>query len=269
MMNATTDSTVLDLARECLYRFLSAVLGDPYADRWGDVADAGSQRIARAAAELLRGEVPDQAFALAPGESPPDRLALEPLLDALERPISELRAEHDRVFGLVMPKECPPYETEYHPASEVFFRSQQLADIAGFYRAFGIQTSLARPERPDHIALELEFMAFLLMKKRMALETLQDKALGAEHAGICERAIADFFGDHLAWWVPAFAAGLGRKAGEGLYAAIAPVLSALIPLERQRLGLPAPARPVHPDLIERPEEQAGCAACPQGLAISA
>ena len=164
MPDATSDCAARDLARECLYRFLAAVLGDPYAESWDRVLDPESQRAASAAAELLQGESCDHFPDLGFGESPPSGLELRPLVDALQRPITELRAEYDRVFGLVIPKECPPYETEYHPSSEVFFRSQQLADIAGFYRAFGIQTSLSRPERPDHITLELEYMAFLLMK---------------------------------------------------------------------------------------------------------
>ena len=72
-------------------------------------------------------------------------------------------------FGLVLTRECPPYETEYHPSSEPFFRSQEMADVAGFYRAFGLETAQAARERPDYLGLELEFMAFLLLKKRLAL----------------------------------------------------------------------------------------------------
>ena len=126
---------------------------------------------------------------------------------------TRLRAEYDRVFGLVVPKECPPYETEYHPTQETFVRSQQMADIAGFYRAFGIEPAQSSPERPDHLALELEFMAFLLTKKRLALAAVELDPEAAEQVSICDRAQRDFFRDHLAWWVPSFAAGLRRKAG--------------------------------------------------------
>jgi len=62
--------------------------------------------------------------------------------------------------------------------------------------------------------------------------------------------------------VPAFATGLGRKAEHGFYAALAHTLSALIALDRFHFGVDAPLSPANPSLIERPEEQSGCAACP-------
>src|SRR5262249_17020223 len=151
--------------------------------------------------------------------------------------------------------------TEYHPASETFFRAQQLADIAGFYQAFGLETAEAEPERPDHVALELEFMAFLLLKQRLMLDPANPDPEAAEHAETCPAAQAAFFRDHVAWWVPSFATGLRRKAGCGFYAAVAQVLLALAPLERARFGVAAPRLPLQPALIERPEEQAGCTAC--------
>jgi TorA maturation chaperone TorD len=254
------ESAAVDLARECLYRFLSAAVAGPYDDGWPRVLDARGRRLALDAADLLRAEA--EPWAPGPGELGPADLDLAALLACLRRPPEDLRAEYDRAFGLVIPKECPPYEAEYYPTSETFARSQQMADAAGFYRAFGIEPSAERPERPDYLALELEFMAFLLMKKRMALASAATDPNAAEQADVCERAEHDFFRDHLAWWVPAFANGLARKAGGGFLYALARVLAALVPAERLRLDVPATSRPSGPDLIERPEEQSGCASCP-------
>ena len=257
-----SESPAIDLARECLYRFLAAALGDPYAETWCAVLNPENQRLAREAADLLRAEAGGVSIVLDRGELAPDGLDLDPLLDELRRPVDELRAEYDRVFGLVVSRECPPYETEYHPSSETFFRSQQLADIAGFYRAFGLDPAKKRPERPDHIALELEFMAFLLMKKRIAQESVAGDPDATEHASVCDDAQRNFFRDHLAWWLPAFAMGLRRRAGHGLYAELARVLAALVPVEGRRLEVVVPKRIAQPELIEQPEEQSGCAACP-------
>jgi TorA maturation chaperone TorD len=259
------EAGAIDLARECLYRFLAAAVMDPHTEGWLLVRDADSQRLARAAADLLRQEAEARRGVLGLGELSPEELTLDPLLTELRKPIDELRGEYARVFGLLVPRECPPYETEYHPSSETFFRAQQLADIAGFYRAFGIEPASAIPERPDHISLELEFMAFLLLKQRLALTGPEQSLEGADRAAICTAAQQRFLRDHLAWWVPAFARGLRRKAGDGLYAAVGDVLAAFLPVERDRFDVPAPRMPLQPALIERPEEQAGCAECPLPL----
>jgi TorA maturation chaperone TorD len=259
-MLETSEAAAVDLARECLYRFLAAAMSDPSAEDWRLVLDTDTQDLARQAADLLREEARDLAGPLGYGELPAEYLDLVPLLDRLHCSVDDCRAEHDRVFGLVLARECPPYETEYHPTSETFFRSQQLADVAGFYRAFGLEPALSVPERPDHLALELEFMAFLLLKNRLALTAAGDPEV-AERASACDEAQSSFCRDHLAWWLPAFTTGLRRKAGGGFYEVVGRVLAAFVAIERQRFGIPAPRLPLQPALIERPEEQSGCAGC--------
>jgi TorA maturation chaperone TorD len=258
-MNCLDEVLAVDLARECLYRFLAAALSDPREPRWQLLLDGCNQQLAREAAELLRSEAGSGAVPLGFGEQPPERLDLEPLLRELPRAAADLETEHDRVFGLVPTRECPPYETEYHSTGEPFFRAQQLADVAGFYRAFGLETSRTSPERPDHLALELEFLAFLLLKKRLALESPVRE--GAEQAALCDEVFQTFFREHVSWWAPSFTVGLRRKAGGGFYAAAAQVLAAFLPAERARLNVPAPRLPLQPALIERPEEQSGCGGC--------
>jgi putative dimethyl sulfoxide reductase chaperone len=256
------ESAAIDLARECLYRFLATVAAGPYAEGWTRLDESDTRQLVVDAANLIRGEVAAEAFPLGYGERSADELDCAELLAELQKPLAQLRADFDRVFGLVTPRECPPYETEYHPNSETFFRSQQMADIAGFYHAFGIEPAHAHPERPDHLALELEFMAFLQTKQRLAFAASKEDPTAADQAEVCELAAKSFFRDHLAWWVPTFATGLMRKAGAGYNAAFARLLAAFIPVERQNLGVEAPFELVQPDLIERPEEQSGCATCP-------
>jgi len=258
MTVAFPESSAADLARECLYRFLSIVVAGPYSASWKRVQDAENQRLALIAAERLCDDAASDPGSLALGELPPHDLQLADLLGELHKPAEELCAEYDRVFGLVIPKDCPPYETEYHPTSEPSFRSQQLADVARFYRAHGIMPGLTQPERPDHLSLELEFMAFLLMKKRLAVASLATNPKAGEQARVCDRAQEQFFSDHLAWWVPAFAIRLRRKARCGYNDSLARVLGALISAERHRLGVATPEKPVEPALIDRPVDQGSC-----------
>jgi TorA maturation chaperone TorD len=260
-IESTTQAEAVNLARESLYRFLAAVLGDPLKESSRLALDPASQCLACHAADLLREEAGTTTIPLGFGELPPQQLDLNPVVRALQISREEFTAEYDRVFGLVLSRECPPYETEYHPTAETFFRSQQLADIAGFYRAYGLQVSHSHPERVDHVALELEFMAVLLLKQRIALGSQSWNPESAEQAAVCEDTQRAFFRDHLAWWLSSFATGLARKAGTGPYAAVGRVLAAFLPTERQRLGVALPRLPLQPTFIERPEEQAGCAGC--------
>jgi TorA maturation chaperone TorD len=261
-LEAPPESTAADLARECLYRFLSAAVAGPYDDGWARVVEARGQSLALFSADLLRTEAEPGRARLGPGELGAEELELRGLLAALRRPAEALRGEFDAAFGLVIPRECPPYETEYYPTSETFARAQQMADAAGFFRAFGLEPSARRPERHDHLSLELEFMAVLLMKRRRALAPESANADSHDRAEVCAEAERDFFRDHLAWWLPAFAAGLARKAPAGYLHALARVLAAFVAAERDRLGVPTPARPIQPNLIEQPDEQSGCTSCP-------
>jgi TorA maturation chaperone TorD len=254
-----TGGLAVDLARECLYRFLAAALGDPRHEPFRLALDPANRHTARAAADLLRDQARADPIPLGFGELPAEALDLADVVAELDRPADDLGPEYDRVFGLVYARECPPYETEYCPTAEPFFRAQQLADVAGFYRAFGLTGAQGLPERPDHVVAELEFMAVLLLKKRLALDLALPEA--ADHIAVCENALGDFFREHLAWWVPSFTAGLRLKAGGGLYAALGQTLAAFLPAERGHFGVKAPQAPVRPSLIERPEEDAGCAGC--------
>jgi TorA maturation chaperone TorD len=253
------NTEAIDIARECLYRFLAAAVSDPRTSRWPLVQDRASRQLAMEAADLIRSEHDATGFPLVRGELPPAALDVRALVEALDDAELPVGSEYDRIFGLLVPRECPPYETEYHSNGDTFFRSQQLADVAGFYRGFGIQPSLVSPERHDHIALELEFMSFLLLKRRLA--AAPGDATAAEKVEVCAAAERGFFQEHLAWWVPAFATGLGRKASTGYYAVLSQILRAFIPVERRWLDLPVPLQVASAQLIERPEEDSGCAAC--------
>lgn len=261
-LECTLETQANDLARESLYRYLAAALTDPRGSAFRLALNAESQATAALAAELLREDAQADPVPLGFGELPPEDLDLSDLLTEFRRPLDDLLTEYDRAFGLTIARECPPYETEYCPNSEPFFRSQQLADVAGFYLAFGLKTARETPQRPDHVAQELEFMAFLLMKERLARDEGGPDA--EAFAAVCEDTARVFFREHLAWWVPSFATGLRRKTESGPYAVVARVLAAFLPAERGRLGIKAPNAPVRPHGAAGAEHNSGCAGCTAG-----
>lgn len=132
----------------------------------------------------------------------------------------EWEREHARLFSLSAPVKCPPYETEYHVA-HVFLKTQRLADVAGFYRAFGLD--LKEKDRVDHISAETEFMSWLCLKEAYALETGQE-----EKAWTCKEARRKFLEDHLGTWIPAFSTALFAEAGFPFYRSLAGFLAGFI-----------------------------------------
>src|SRR5262245_14479876 len=256
MTSDTECPAAVDLARETLYRFLAAALRRPDAGLAPAVLDADGRWLLGQAAELVREDAATRPARPGFGELPADELSAAVLLAALPGTPAELQAEFDRVFGLIPPRECTPYETEHHPPDEAFFRAQQMADVAGFYRAFGVRPSATMPEQPDYLPLELEFVALLLTKKRLALA---DGA--AENAHVCEDATRDFVRDHLAWWVPTFCAGLQRRAGGGLYFAVGRLLAAVATADRVRYSVPPPRVPLPSVQAAPAEDEGACAGC--------
>ena len=89
-----------DLARECVYRFLALALGSPYESGWPLALGDADERLLLESAALLREEADFGPDFLSFGELPPEDLDLESLLTELRRPLEQLRAEYDRVFGL-------------------------------------------------------------------------------------------------------------------------------------------------------------------------
>ena len=139
-------------------------------------------------------------------------------------------------------------ETEYGPDNG-FHQPQQLADISGYYLAFGLRPRAAGEARSDHIACECEFMDFLSRKQAHLI----DHAVGSprpETLDVTERAERSFLRDHLGRFGRAFAARVAAEDGDGYYGALGRLLLALVDAECARVGIEAgPA-----DLIVRPEE---------------
>lgn len=73
---------------------------------------------------------------------------------------TSLQAEHRVIFSNIPSNECPPYEAEYGTA-HIHQKTKELADVSGFYKAFGLNPSNKIGERFDHISVEFEYMHFL------------------------------------------------------------------------------------------------------------
>ncbi len=150
----------------------------------------------------------------------------------------DLEAEFRRVLGHTISKECPPYETLYGVSQVDFQQSQVMADISGFFRAFGLQVSGTALERIDHVAVELEFLQVLAAKEAYAGSQGDE-----EHARIVREGEMAFMADHLGRWAPTFARRLRQRSPDGAYGLWARLLDAFLEADARHLDV-GPLDPV-------------------------
>lgn len=157
---------------------------------------------------------------LAAAFSYPDKKFFE-FFPELSAQKEKLTREYDQLFRA---KEIWLYGTEYMSEHE-FQRSNYLADISGFYRAFGVESD---GDRPDSLAAELEFMHYLIFKEINAPD--------AAKAEICADAQKKFFTGHLAPMASPLAKKIIAQAPDGFYKGIAEELSGFLAQEDKFLS---------------------------------
>lgn len=153
----------------------------------------------------------------------------------------------------------PLYESEYQ-RERAMQKANVLADLAGFYLAFGLRQPEGGSDMPDHIAVELEFYSFLLMKQARA-----GSEAHAEGGEVVLDARRKFMQDHLGPLALAVTTRPGL-AGHVHYGTIFPWLHDLVLAECRRLGIAAEALswvPGSPE-AENMECAVSCAATPAG-----
>jgi TorA maturation chaperone TorD len=137
-------------------------------------------------------------------------------------------------YGLLFDRQapCAPYEGAYGEAPQMAGKAAQMADIAGFYAAFGLAPAPARPDLEDHVAAELEFMSALAVKEAYALAEGD-----AEAIEVTRGAEAAFLRDHLGRWAVAFAEDLLEATPLPYYTTAGSLLAAWVELETGSFGI--------------------------------
>ncbi len=216
-MRATSEERAL--ARAAVFRLLALAFSYPTDSvvgefrRSADVAEVGGRLIDPAVAGALA-KVREELGPITP---------------------TELEHHYQRIFTLSYSEECPLYETAFS-ARHLFQQTQQQADIAGFYRAFGVE---GHGERPDHLATELEF-AYLL-----ALKEAKSRRDGhREGWEVSRAAMRSFLRDHLGRWGHLVAQRVAVVGAGTAYAAAAHLLLAMLGWEQRylRVGRITPFR---------------------------
>jgi TorA maturation chaperone TorD len=208
----STAPVTRELARASVYRLLGRALAYPTGDLVVDLTPlAGVLSVAPAVPVSVHAAFEELAVAARGADA------------------SALAGEH--VFLFDRQVRCPPHEGAYGDPT-LAGPAAQLADVAGFYAAFGVEPSALRPDMEDHIATELEFMSVLALKEAYAIA--QDDADGA---AVIRAAQVAFLGDHLGRWGEAFAARLAATTTLPYYGATARLLGAWLAADLDALDV--------------------------------
>ncbi len=145
-------------------------------------------------------------------------------------------AEHNRLFeGGVT---CPPNETAYVRRDKGVI----LADIAGFYRAFGFEPAEGTGEKLDHVIVELQFTGLLLV---MAGRAAADGRPIDETT--TRQALASFASDHLGAWIDLFCERLAQVSPLPCFAGLGKMLLVAWGAVCRYHGLDLPDNQPYPD----------------------
>ncbi len=165
---------------------------------------------------------------------------------------SHLEGEYLHLF--LTKASCPLHETAYGDGRSSLGRSTTLADISGFYTAFGFKITEDSPNLPDHLGTELEFYSLLLIKLAYA----QQQHWG-EPKRITQRALSTFLNEHLGCWTLAFIRTLREQTATPAWLSLGEVLDVLIRAECHLLKI----QPMKlTSLIRNDEMQAEELICP-------
>ena len=98
--------------------------------------DAQRWKALRVALDGIGGDRANQKIALMKKQF--DQIEKLVAAECVNWQIGDLQTEHRRVFTNVITLDCPPYETLFGN-DHVFAQSHVMGDIAGFYKAFGVE----------------------------------------------------------------------------------------------------------------------------------
>lgn len=214
MTNVET-CTAHEAARIMMYQFLAWAFYEPTESLFETVEnDDVSRELLKAGFQLL---------------GPRGEQLIQTALDAM-REISksrkvellDIKAEFNRLFVGPMPPVCPPYESVYDQSRPREDRGTMMGPaseaMAQAFHSEGLELTLDYAELPDHVAIELEFMFYLLS---WANEQGQDSRTYRQKADA-------FVKDHLSLWLPQFGAKVSQESRHPFYRNIGDLLSAVI-----------------------------------------
>lgn len=143
--------------------------------------------------------------------------------------LTQLEVEFNKIFVINKPK---LFSGRYWLVESQAFRQEQLlADIAGIYRAWGLEISPEAHELPDHLVIMLHFLNYLFIKEEYA----SNREL-KEQFEITRESQQFFWQTYLAPWMNDVLEQLGTLVQEDYLRAAVAVATASAKKLEARLG---------------------------------
>lgn len=188
------------------YRLLAACFYPP-GDIWLDPEENLFENLASALEPILP----------AAGE-----LALQMGKTAAQNSIQELAIEHAKLFVGPFELLAPPYGSVYLEQQKRVMGDSTMSVIK-MYREYGLKIADDFKELPDHIAVELEFMYYLIYKEIEAVQHAEN-----EKAALFFKAQKQFMHQYLGGFIPPFCERIKAETINEFYEALADCVSRFV-----------------------------------------
>ena len=217
-MNISTKQNHLLEAKSTLYGFVSTLFSDPESEKFSMMKNPEFQKMVLNS--CLQFDENNESELSGTFQN------VISMVNELNR--ETIQNENVSIFGHTLSKQTAPYALEHLKSTDVFFRTQKLADLNGFYQAFGMEVECV--ERADHIATQTEFLSYLILKELVAIKKNLE-----EEIEICQKAFIDFHQEHFFDWAKMFSENLIEKVEGEFYPAAGKFLWGLICKEKSNL----------------------------------
>ena len=125
--------------------------------------------------------------------------------------VEKLMVEHARLFMGPYTLPAPPYGSVYLDSGNRVMGNSTM-DVISRYREAGLVLAEDFKDAPDHIAVELEFMHFLICT---TIEAITKNDIGAVFASVQKQ--QSFLEDHLCVWFAEFSDNIAQHAQSPFY----------------------------------------------------
>ncbi len=222
MVNQISESVEELLAASQVYQFLSTCLLEPNATTLEMLSNKDYIKEVKSCISISGNDKMLEAFEL-----------LEKGLEGAD--VEKLDWGYRATFGgPTIAMDCPPYEM-FYSGSQIWQQTQDLADISGTYKAYGIQIEEnTTTSRWDHVGVELEFLHFLTYKLAYAIENCSE-----EDQESCLSGKKKFLYAHIGRWIKAFSTSVIKKTPEDFYRQAAILASTFVHVEMTKLSVDA------------------------------